>query len=84
LLAVAENYPDLKTTDAFRDLMNELAGTENRITFARKTFNESVQDYNLSIKTFPQNMVAGFFGFKEKAFFQADAGADKPVEVNFN
>jgi len=84
LLAVAENYPQLKTTEAFQGLMNELAGTENRISFARKTFNESVQDYNLAIKTFPRNIVAGFFGFHEKAFFQADPGTNKPVVPNFN
>lgn len=84
LLAVAENYPQLKTTEAFQGLMNELAGTENRISFARKTFNESVQDYNLAIKTFPRNIVAGFFGFQEKAFFQADPGTNKPVVPNFN
>ena len=84
LLAVAENYPQLKTTEAFQGLMNELAGTENRISFARKTFNESVQDYNLAIKTFPRNIVAGFFGFQEKAFFQADSGTNKPVVPNFN
>jgi LemA protein len=84
LLAVAENYPQLKTTEAFQGLMNELSGTENRIAFSRKTFNEAVQDYNLSIKTFPQNIVAGFFGFHEKAFFQADPGTNKPVVPNFN
>ena len=84
LLAVAENYPQLKTTEAFQGLMNELSGTENRISFARKTFNEAVQDYNLSIKTFPQNILAGFFGFHEKAFFQADPGTNKPVVPNFN
>jgi LemA protein len=84
LLAVAENYPQLKTTEAFQGLMNELAGTENRIAFSRKTFNESVQDYNLAIKTFPRNIVAGFFGFQEKAFFQADPGTNKPVVPNFN
>ena len=84
LLAVAENYPDLKTVPEFKDLMNELSGTENRIAFSRKTFNESVQDYNLSIKTFPQNIVAGFFGFHEKAFFQADPGTNKPVVPNFD
>jgi LemA protein len=84
LLAVAENYPQLKTTEAFQGLMNELSGTENRIAFSRKTFNEAVQDYNLSIKTFPQNIVAGFFGFQEKAFFQADPGTNKPVVPNFN
>lgn len=84
LLAVAENYPDLKTVPEFQGLMNELSGTENRIAFSRKTFNEAVQDYNLSIKTFPQNIVAGFFGFHEKAFFQADPGTNKPVVPNFN
>ena len=84
LLAVAENYPQLKTTEAFQGLMTELSGTENRISFARKTFNDAVQDYNLTIKTFPQNMIAGFFGFHEKAFFQADPGTNKPVVPNFN
>jgi LemA protein len=84
LLAVAENYPTLKSVEGFDGLRFELAGSENRISTERKKFNEAVQDYNLTIKTFPRNIIAGFFGFKEKAFFQADPGAEKPVKVDFN
>ena len=68
----------------YNDLAYELAGSENRISTERKKFNEAVQDYNLTIKTFPQNIIAGFFGFHEKAFFQADPGTNKPVVPNFN
>jgi LemA protein len=84
LLAVAENYPELKSIQGYNDLAFELAGSENRIALERKNFNEAVQDYNLTIKTFPRNIIAGFFGFNEKSFFQADAGAEKPVKVDFN
>ena len=84
LLVTVEKYPDLKANQNFLELQAQLEGTENRIAFSRKTFNEAVQDYNLSIKTFPQNIVAGFFGFHEKAFFQADPGTNKPVVPNFN
>jgi LemA protein len=84
LLAVAENYPELKSIQGYNDLAFELAGSENRIALERKKFNEAVQDYNLTIKTFPRNIIAGFFGFNEKSFFQADAGAEKPVKVDFN
>ena len=84
LLVTAENYPELKSIQGYNELAYELAGSENRISLERKKFNEAVQDYNLTIKTFPRNILAGFFGFHEKSFFQADAGAEKPVKVDFN
>ena len=84
LLAVAERYPDLKTTAAFRDFQTQIEGTENRINKARDDFNQSVQDYNTYIKKFPTNLVAGIFGFKEKGYFQANPGTENPPDINFN
>ena len=77
LLSISENYPNLKTNQAFSDLRVEVAGTENRVKVARNDFNSAVQAYNLSTKTFPSNIFAGIFGFKEKGFFQAEQGAEK-------
>lgn len=77
LLSISENYPNLKTNAAFSDLRVEVAGTENRVKVARNDFNKAVQEYNLSTKTFPSNIFAGIFGFKEKGFFQAEQGAEK-------
>lgn len=76
LLVVVENYPDLKSNQAVKDLMTELAGSENRIAVERKRYNESVTEFNKMIKTFPNNMLAGLFGFDEKPLFQAAAGAE--------
>ncbi len=84
LMAVAENYPDLKTTQAFRDFQTQQEGTENRINTARIDFNSKVQAYNLLVRTFPGNIFAGIFGFKEKASFQADPGANKVPDINFD
>lgn len=84
LMAVAEAYPDLKTTKAFQDFQVQIEGTENRINQARKDYNSSVNDYNLQVKTFPNNIFAGMFGFKEKAYYQADAGSEKAPDVQFN
>nr|WP_121270850.1 LemA family protein [Pedobacter schmidteae] len=83
LLMVTENYPQLKATEQFRDVSAELAGTENRIAVARKDFNESVQVYNTKIRSFPTNLTAGMFGFKQKAGFKAEAGAEKAPKVEF-
>ncbi|SMC79971.1 LemA family protein [Pedobacter africanus] len=83
LLMVTENYPQLKATEQFRDVSAELAGTENRIAVARKDFNESVQVYNTKVRSFPNNLMAGLFGFSQKAGFKAEAGAEKAPKVEF-
>jgi LemA protein len=83
LLVSVERYPDLKANANFLKLQDELASTENQILTARTRFNEAVMPYNTHIKTFPNSMFAGMFGFKEKAYFQAVTGAEKPVEVKF-
>jgi len=83
LMVVAEQYPDLKANQNFLDLQAQLEGTENRINVSRQRFNEAVQDYNSSIVTFPGNLVAMIGGFKEKGFFEAQAGAEKAPEVKF-
>jgi LemA protein len=83
LLAVAENYPDLKANQNFLDLQSQLEGTENRINVARNRFNETVREYNGTVKRFPGNLFAGMFGFQPKAFFEAQEGADKAPEVKF-
>ena len=83
LLVSVEKYPDLKANENFLKLQDELASTENQILTARTRFNEAVKPYNTHIKTFPNSMFAGVFGFKEKAYFQAVTGAEKPVEVKF-
>jgi LemA protein len=84
LMAVAEAYPDLKTTQAFRDFQTQIEGTENRINVARQDYNKSVEGYNLKVKRFPNNIFAGIFGYKEKPFYKADAGTEKAPEINFN
>jgi LemA protein len=83
LLLVVEQYPDLKANQNFLKLQDELASTENTIQTARTRFNEAVKPYNTHIKTFPNTLFAGMFGFKEKAYFNAVEGAEKPVEVKF-
>ncbi len=83
LLVVVENYPDLKANQNFTQLMDELAGTENRIGVARMDYNNVVSDYNRQIKRFPGRLVASIFGFDEKEYFEADAAADKAPEVDF-
>ena len=79
LLAISEQYPDLK----FRDLQAQLEGTENRIAVERRKFNEEVKDYNAYIRSFPKNIIAGMFGFTPKPYFEATAGAEKAPEVKF-
>ena len=83
LLAVAENYPDLKANENFRDLQSQLEGTENRIAVARNAFNEAAQQFNVLIRKFPNNIVAGMFGFEKKPYFEAEEGADKAPQVEF-
>lgn len=83
LLAVVENYPDLKANQNFMDLQKQLEGTENRIKVSRNDFNTSVQEYNSIVRKFPNNLFANFFGFKVKEPFKADPGSDKAPEVKF-
>ncbi|MDD5397765.1 MAG: LemA family protein [Dehalococcoidia bacterium] len=83
LLAVIENYPDLKSSQNVTQLMDELAGTENRISVERRRFNDLVREYNTQIKTFPTNMLAGMFGFSEKQYFQSVSGAETAPKVEF-
>jgi len=83
LLVTVEAYPDLKANANFLKLQDELASTENQILTARTRFNEAVKPYNNHVLTFPNSIFAGIFGFKEKAYFEATEGAEKPVEVKF-
>lgn len=83
LLAVVENYPDLKANQNFRDLQVQLEGTENRIKTARNDFNGAVQEYNVKVRRFPMNIIAGLFGFKVKEGFKAEAGSERAPEVKF-
>ena len=83
LLVTIERYPDLKTTQQFQAMLDELAGTENRIATERKKFNETAQAYNRYIRRFPQLIFAKLFGFQATAYFKADTGASKRVEVDF-
>jgi LemA protein len=83
LLVVAENYPDLKATQAFRDLQSQLEGTENRITVERMRFNEAALSYNTARKRFPSNLLANAMGFGEKQYFKAAAGSEKAPQVQF-
>jgi LemA protein len=84
LLVVVENYPELRATAAFRDLQAQLEGTENRISVERMRYNEAAQAYNTRRQQFPANLVAGFGGFGEKAYFKAAAGAEEAPKVEFD
>jgi len=84
LLVTVEQYPDLKANQNFLKLQDELASTENQILTARTRFNETVKVYNTGVTTFPNNIITGMFGFKEVPYFDAVAGAEKPVEVEFD
>src|SRR6476660_9852635 len=77
LLAVAEAYPDLKTTKAFQDFQTQIEGTENRINIARQDFNTTVNSYNLKVKLFPNNLFAGILGYHARAYYKADPGSEK-------
>ena len=84
LLMVSENYPNLQTNTAFQGLQTQLEGTENRIKVSRNDFNDAVKAYNTQIATFPNSWYAGWFGYKPKAYFQADPGSEHAPTVNFS
>lgn len=81
LLVIMENYPDLKSNETVLGLMDELAGTENRVSVERKKYNDIIKTYNTTIKKFPTMLIAQMFGFSEKTYFEAAQGADKVPEV---
>ena len=83
LLAITENYPDLKANQNFLELQSQLEGTENRINVARKDFNDSAKKYNTSLRRFPRNISASMFGFEKRNYFEAEAGAEKAPKVEF-
>jgi LemA protein len=83
LLVIIENYPELRSSQAVTSLMDELAGTENRVNFERRSYNDMVRDYNTAIKTFPRNMLAGMFGFEAREYFKSVPGADLVPKVEF-
>lgn len=83
LLVTVERYPELKATEAFRDLQSQLEGTENRIAVERRRFTETAQAYNAQRRRFPTVLVAGLMGFGERPYFTATEGADRPPEVDF-
>ena len=83
LLAITENYPDLKANQNFLELQAQLEGTENRISVERRNFNEAAKSYNTAIRTFPRNLLAGMFGFEKRPYFGAEEGASKAPEVKF-
>lgn len=83
LLAITENYPDLKANQNFIELQSQLEGTENRINVARKDFNDSAKEYNTSLRRFPRNIIASMFGFEKRNYFEAEAGAEKAPMVEF-
>jgi LemA protein len=83
LFAVSEAYPDLKANQNFLSLQEELAGTEGRISYARQYYNDAVLRLNTKIQSFPSNILAGMFGFKEHEYFEADEGSRGPVSVQF-
>jgi len=84
LLVVVENYPNLKADANFRQLMDELAGTENRLAVAREDYNNEVQTFNKNVKRFPGNLIAGMFGFEQKEYFKATAGSEKAPPIDFS
>ena len=83
LLAVSENYPDLKANENFRDLQVQLEGTENRIAVARQQYNDTARQYNTRVRRFPGNIIANIFGFEKKPYFEAEEGANKAPKVEF-
>lgn len=83
LIAVSENYPELKANENFMELQAQLEGTENRINESRKRYNESVQSYNVKVRTFPSNLIANICGFQTKNKFEADAAAQNAPKVEF-
>ena len=83
LLAITENYPELKANENFKELQAQLEGTENRISVERRNFNEVARTYNTSIRTFPKSILAGMFGFAKRPYFEAEEGANKAPTVEF-
>ncbi len=83
LLAITENYPDLKANQNFLELQAQLEGTENRINVARKNFNDAAKAYNTAIRRFPKNILAGMFGFDKRAYFEAAEGTEQAPQVQF-
>jgi len=83
LMVVSEQYPTLKANENFRDLQNQLEGTENRIKVSRDTYNKAVKEYNVKVSNFPNNILAGMFHFKEMEMFKADEGAKNAPKVEF-
>ena len=83
LLAISENYPDLKASENFSELQAQIEGTENRINEARKRYNAAVKEYNITVRRFPGNIVAGLFGFEKKGEFRASEGAENAPRVSF-
>jgi len=83
LLVIVENYPQLRSSESFNKLMDELSGTENRIAVERRRYNENVREYNMFIKKFPNNILANFFGFKEEPYFEITSIEREAPKVNF-
>ncbi|MBI2128606.1 LemA family protein [Candidatus Woesearchaeota archaeon] len=83
IFAVAENYPDLKASQNFLALQDELANTENKVAVERQRYNDAVKDINIAVQKFPTNVVAGIFGFKQREYFQSAAGSETVPEVKF-
>lgn len=83
LMAISENYPNLKANENFRDLQAQLEGTENRIAVERRKFNDTARSYNTYIRQFPKNLLAGMFGFTPKPYFEAQSGAENAPKVEF-
>lgn len=83
LLAITENYPDLKANQNFLELQAQLEGTENRINVARMNFNEATKKYNTAIRRFPKNILAGMFGFEKRSYFESQDGAETAPQVQF-
>lgn len=84
LFAVAENYPQLKANENFMELQKELEDTEDKVAYARQFYNTQLMEYNVKVKTFPNVLLAGAFGFTQKQFFKVEEGEEKPVKVNFS
>ena len=83
LIAISENYPELKANENFQELQAQLEGTENRITESRRLYNEEVQTFNVSVRSFPTNIIANLFGFEKKSGFESESGAEKAPKVEF-
>ena len=83
LLVTVEKYPDLKANENFRELQAQLEGTENRISVARRDYNEAARKYNTTLRSFPKNILAGMFGFEKKAYFEAQEGSEQAPIVQF-